>query len=226
MEKTYNVLNQTRGRVIVSTQADVYRLPPMTGMDAPGVPLSLDEILYINSRTQHFKNGTLTFEEDCKAALYEECRIRQWEDILTAERIREILRTGSSPEVQALISDQNELVFERIKSEFTQMKMDGELFPGQIEACIHMRNAELASGMRKTKINVQFHRNVPVGVTEDEAALRAQILELQRQLDARGTDSPAGDSMPKQSYICPHCGTAYARKGNLDAHVASKHPVE
>ena len=228
MEQTYYVHNQTRGTVIVTTQTDKHILTPMRGQEKHSIQLTLAEILFVNGRTNHFKNGTLTFDEGCKADLYGKCRIQSWEKILTPERVREVLRSGSSSEVQALISEKSMSVFSRVRNELLWMRSNGELIPGQIEACVNARFAELSAGKKETKIVPHFRR--PETQNDSEAGLREQIAKLQRQLEeAQKKAGENGENADKtvagkKPFPCPHCEASYAAASSLKSHITKKHP--
>ena len=51
--KTINVLNYNENIVVVSTKHDSYAIEPANNSDNPYLPLTLEEILYINGNSVH-----------------------------------------------------------------------------------------------------------------------------------------------------------------------------
>ena len=88
--KTYLVLNYNGSPVAVSTRHESYIIPGGSSESPSSMPLSVDEIVQINSNSNVFKMGLLWFEEEFQEDLYKECRIRNWKNILTDSEIEDI----------------------------------------------------------------------------------------------------------------------------------------
>ena len=89
--KTFLVLNYNGSPVAVSTRHESYIIPGGSSESPSSMPLSVDEIVQINSNSNVFKMGLLWFEEEFQENLYKECRIRNWKDILTDSEIEDII---------------------------------------------------------------------------------------------------------------------------------------
>ena len=72
--KTYLVLNCNGSPVAVSTRHESYIIPGGSSESPSSMPLSVDEIVQINSNSNVFKMGLLWFEEEFQEDLYKECR--------------------------------------------------------------------------------------------------------------------------------------------------------
>ena len=85
--KTYLVLNYSTSPVGIRTRNDSFVIEGGNSDEPTSMPFTLDEIIQINSGSRVFTSGLLRFEKEYEKDIYEELRIRDWQNIMTDEEI-------------------------------------------------------------------------------------------------------------------------------------------
>ena len=150
--KTYLVLNYNGSPVAVSTRHESYIIPGGSSQEPASIPLSVDEIIQINSNSPVFKIGLLWFEEEFQKELYEECRIRNWKDIPTDSEIEDTILHPTLEKLERLLSIENEQCFERCYGIYIGLKNSNHSIKQNVENVMLARRKELRNRKYKTGI--------------------------------------------------------------------------
>ena len=89
------VLSYNENKICVSGANENYIFNPSNGIDPIINVMTLKDLQFINSSTNLFKTGWLTFQDEEKEDIFKELRIRDWKLILTNENIKDILLNPS-----------------------------------------------------------------------------------------------------------------------------------
>ena len=184
--KMINVLNYNQNIVIISTKHDSYAIDPAIDSDNPTVlPLTLDEILYVNSSSAAFKSGILRFQEDVEQEMYDDIlRIANWRELLKINEIENIILHPTVEGLTKLINIKDIGVFDRVRGVFVRLKntTDNDISM-RVESIINARFDELKRGIRNTGIIVRAKDTVSAIETEEVNALKEQNKALQEQME-------------------------------------------
>ena len=188
--KTINVLNYNDGTIVVSTKNDGYSLPPASNGVPSTLPLSFDEIFYINSNSEIFKTGLLRFPEELEEEIYSELKISDWKNILTNEDIENYILNPTIDGLNKILAVKNIANFERIKGVFTVLKnQKTHDISMRVEDLIKARDLELRKGIRNTEIKIQAkdtEKVIPMdevnSLKEQNQALQEQMLQMQEMM--------------------------------------------
>lgn len=163
--KTYLVLNYSGSPVAVSTRHESYIIPSGNSEEPASIPLSVDEIVQINSNSPVFKIGLLWFEEQFQEELYEECRIRNWKDIPTDSEIEDTILHPTLAKLERLLSIENEQCFERCYGIYIGLKNSNHSIKQNVENVMLARRKELKN--RKYKTGILLTKKETPAVSEE-----------------------------------------------------------
>jgi len=169
--KTYLVLNYNGSPVAVSTRHESYTIAGGSLTEPASIPLSVDEIIQINSNSPVFKIGLLWFEEEYQKDLYEECRIRNWEEILSDSSIEDIILHPTLAKLQKLLLIENEQYFERCYGVYIGLKNSNHSIQQNVENLMLVRRKELRNRKYKTSIELSKKDS---NILDEEAFKEAQ----------------------------------------------------
>lgn len=163
--KTYLVLNYSGSPVAVSTRHESYVISGGNSEEPASLPLSVDEIIQINSNSPVFKIGLLWFEEEFQEELYKECRIRNWKDILKNKEIEDIILHPTLEKLERLLSIENEQYFERCYGIYIGLKNSNHSIKQNVEHVMLARRKELRN--RKYKTGILLTKKETPAVSEE-----------------------------------------------------------
>lgn len=209
--KTYLVLNYNGSPVAVSTRHESYIIPGGSSESPSSMPLSVDEIVQINSNSNVFKMGLLWFEEEFQEELYKECRIRNWENILRDKEIEDIILHPTLEKLERLLSIENEQYFERCYGIYIGLKNSNHSIKQNVENVMLARRKELRNRKYKTGILLTKKETSVVSeevlketqeqnvkLTKEVDELKAMVAQLlaaqQNSASAAAETKPAEDS--------------------------------
>lgn len=176
-EKSYMVYNTSSSPLCLSTRYESFVIEGGTPESPSGIPLTLDEILIINSRSPVFKIGAAWFDEEDQADIYAALRIHNWQDILTDREIEAILRDPTMEGLQRIVDIDNIAYFERVRGIFTYLNNIGAQMSMQVQKVVKTRYKELQRRQTTSSIRV-----VPHADAGGPNPAQAEIDELKRQL--------------------------------------------
>lgn len=179
-----NVLSYNMNDVFVSASKDHYRFKASRDGKMPSiVPMPLSDIQYINSNTNVFLIGLLTFDDDEKEEIFKELRIPNWREILTNEEIESILVHPTLNGLQRIIEIDNSSYFDRVRVCMFKLMRDGVDITTKVKNVVDRRNTELQNRQRVSGIKL-VERDIPTFATPNDVNdLKAQNASLQSQLD-------------------------------------------
>ena len=146
------------------------------------MPLSVDEIVQINSNSNVFKMGLLWFEEEFQEDLYKECRIRNWKDILTDSEIEDMILHPTLEKLERLLSIEKEQYFERCYGIYIGLKNSNHSIKKNVENVMLTRRKELRNRKYKTGI-LLTKKETPVVSEEVLKETQEQNAKLTQEVD-------------------------------------------
>ena len=180
--KTYLVLNYNGSPVAVSTRHESYIIPGGSSESPSSMPLSVDEIVQINSNSNVFKMGLLWFEDEFQDDLYKECRIRNWKDILTDSNIEDIILHPTLEKLEKLLAIENEQYFERCYGIYIGLKNSNHSIKQNVENVMLARRKELRN--RKYKTGILLTKKESSTVSEEALKeTKEQNVKLTKEVD-------------------------------------------
>lgn len=217
-QKTYLVLNYNTSPVAVKTR-DYNEIIPAGSDTAPtGLPMTMDEITYINSTTNVFKIGILFFEPEFEEQIYGELRIRDWRQILRNEDIYEILLHPTLERLERILEIDDQMYFDRIYGAFVGLRNTGVSISANVSNVLTARYKELSEHKRKTRIELR-PKTVQAEESEDIAALREQMAAMQRkiaELTAAQDTTASSDAVLSPAVTSPIEDIPAKAEGNAD----------
>ncbi|MBQ2641129.1 MAG: hypothetical protein IJG15_03940 [Lachnospiraceae bacterium] len=178
--RLYMVINYGRSPVCVASRTQSMKIPGSDGKTPAEQPLSLDEIIEINSLGGAFKLGLLRFEEEYEEEIYDLLRIRDWRSILTDEQIEDILLHPTLETLQKIVDIKDQLTFDRVRGIYTGLKSVAADVPGKVDTVINERAREFARKITTSRIQL-----VPKKDESSEVeALKEQMAKMQEQMAA------------------------------------------
>ena len=183
--KNYLVLNCSPSQVAISTKYESFIVPGGTP-EAPGtMPLTFDEIAVVNSTSPVFKIGLLRFEPKGEAEMYDALSIVDWQDILTEQKIEDILLHPTKEDLERILAIDNIAYFERIRGVLLGLKNAGVDVSNRVDNLIEKRRIELARRQRKTSIQVVGRNHPAEQPSKEEFDSMKQQLDDMREMMAR-----------------------------------------
>lgn len=183
--KTISVLNPNQNIVVVSTKHDSYTIEPASDSNNPTtLPLTLDEILYVNGNSAAFKTGILRFEKEIEQEMYEEyLKIPNWKDLLNISDIENIILHPTIDGLTKLIAIKDTGIFDRVRGVFVRLKnaTDDDISL-RVENIINARSEELRRGIRNSQIIIKAKDAIAAIPSEEVDALKEQNKNLQEQM--------------------------------------------
>lgn len=181
--KTYLVLNYDKSPICITTRTYGETIPPGNDLSPAVLPLTIDEIIYINTTTNVFKIGKLFFEKEYEEEIYEELRIHNWKDILRNEDIYDIILNPTVDKLERILEIDNQMYFDRVYSAYIGFRNDGVNISSNVENVIKARHKELKNHKRKTEIKVK-PKEIEKPVVDDNrvADLEAQLAEMKAMM--------------------------------------------
>lgn len=174
------VLSYNENTVCVNGARDSYSFNPSNGIEPTVNVMPLSDLQYINSNTQIFKTGWLTFEEEDKEEIFKALRISKWKDILTNQDIKDILTKGEKEGLQKIIDIDNPTYFDRVRIIFHALTQDGVDITTKTKSVVDARYKELLERKRKSSISLV---SKPTIRPDKMKEIEKQNEDLQSQLD-------------------------------------------
>lgn len=214
--KSINVLNYNDNTIIISTKTDGYAIPPCSNDVPSTLPLTFDEIAFVNSHSDVFKTGLLRFEDGLEKEVYDELKIVNWKSILTNGEIENILLNPSVDGLSKIVAITNVADFDRVRCAFTRLKnaktYDVSM---RVESIVNERDSELRRGVRNTGILIKASDTEKMIQVEDVNELKAQLKamqEMMNQMMANQVSAPKDDVVKQAEKVKDPIGETTAAK--------------
>lgn len=181
--KDYMVYNYSNSMVVVSTpKGDNYRFESGTVDEPYGIPLTLEEIIGINMKSNVFKIGLLFFDESEEETIYKALKITDYKSILKDWEIEDIILNPSYEGYQRLLKIDNEIYFSRVLGVLTGLKSTFVDIPNKSKIVISARAMELKENQKRTEI--MLDKIIPESEVDTEnKKLKEENANLQSQID-------------------------------------------
>lgn len=176
--RNYLVLNYNSSPVVIETRYESVLIPGGSREEPSTLPLSVDEILQINNNSPFFKCGVLFFEKGFEEDLYNECRIKNWQDILTDDQIEDVMLHPTIEGLQKIVDIQTEVYFERCYGIFIGLMNANYPIPANVSKLMKIRRSEFRHKKFKSEISLTPKDVAPSVSTEDFDKAKAQVSEL------------------------------------------------
>ncbi len=180
------VLNYNENRVSVEVApGKSYSFEPSIDGETPMViPMTIEEILYANNSVA-FKSGMLFFEKSREEEIYERLNIVNWKDILSNDKIKEILLHPTFDGLNKIVEIKSTSELERVRGVLFKLKQSDRYDVSvRVEQIVNTRYKELLNRQINTDI-ILTKKDVPVESisSEEMDKLKAQNEAMQKQLE-------------------------------------------
>lgn len=182
-QKTYLVLNYDTSPVSIKTRYQNELVPAGNDTTPSTLPLSIDDITYINSTTKVFKIGRLWFEPEFEKDIYAELRIRDWKDIMTNQDIYDAILNPTMEKLERILDIDDQMYFSRIYGAYIGLKNSGVNISTNVESVIKARYAEFLKHKRKTEIQLRPKEVTSAQSNEVVEDLQKQLAETRAMLE-------------------------------------------
>lgn len=180
----YVVYNEGTSPVCITTKDVGYCIE-----GGQSIPLSMEELIYLNGTTPVFRVGMLFFDKDEEEAVYDELKIHDWKNIMHNSDIEDLLLHPTYDGLMKIINITINAYFERIRGVYTGLVNSGVSINNKVSAVIQERFKEFRNG--KIKSAIILSKNEQVGTAdpaeveemrEQNAALLKQMSDLHDQM--------------------------------------------
>lgn len=181
------VLNYNNQYVFAISNITTYSFAPSTENIPTVAYISFPEIVYINSISDCFRTGLLTFADEVKEDVFKELKCTDWQNIITNEEIRNIIKNPTKEGLEKLINITNESIFNRVRYALIELKNSNAYdISSRVIKVIDARWQEIKRGIFKSQIQINF-KNATNHTTSDESVelekMKTLNANLQEQLD-------------------------------------------
>ena len=185
MEKKFiDVLNCDDNVVTISSLSGKgYTFEPGSVEDPCVIPVPPEEIQYMNSVCNAFKNGVLRFRPEEQSELFDALGIKG-DDVLFIEDIDDAILNPTVENLQRMIDIKDGAQFERIRGRFYRMTNAGEDLSTKVKRLIDERYKELRAGKRNSELSVVPATKPVDNVQAELEAAKNQLAEMQKQMQA------------------------------------------
>lgn len=175
----------------VHAQRDNYVAVRGNGFEPTEFIMTMNDIIYVNSTSSCFKNGTLYFRPEDEEEIYKELKIRNYQDIMKDHDYVDILKKPTVEGLQKIININNSSEFERIRAILFRLKdVDSYSISYKVEELVSARYKELQNRKRVSDIIVQ-DGDAKTKVSNEEVneikqqneALQNQLAQMQKMME-------------------------------------------
>lgn len=183
MEKKFiDVLNCDDNVVTISSlNGKGYTFEPGSVEDPCVIPIPPEEIQYMNSVCNAFKNGVLRFRPEEQSELFDALGIKG-DNVLFIEDIDDAILNPTVENLQRMIDIKDGAQFERIRGRFYRMTNAGEDLSTKVKRLIDERYKELRAGKRNSELSVVPATKPADNVHVELEAAKSQMAEMQKQM--------------------------------------------
>jgi len=176
-----DVINYHSFGIAISTKDKGYWVERMRDGIPTRLPLSIDEIKYIDTTSEAFKGGLLFFDTEIEQEMYENyLRNPQWKSILKPDDIVDIILHPTIEGLERFLNIKNICTFDIVRGVFVHLKNDeGFDISTRIEKIINERYKELLNRIHDTNIILKTKDVVSVDTVN---TLRDQNKSMQTEL--------------------------------------------
>lgn len=206
-----NVLNYSSSKVSLPTHINPegYIFEEAIDGEPTLIPMSFAEIRVTNGQSQIFKEGYLRFDEDIQEDIYKALKIRDWEEILSEEEIKDIILHPTKEKLEKIIKITSMSMFDRVRSILIRLDNIGTYdIPKRVADVINNRYQELYRGIRKSEIVInKSQQEVNDLIKENELAkIKAELerkirAEIEAEMKANANNETNINTEPVKSTV-------------------------
>lgn len=158
--KFIDVLNYNDNVIIVPTTGGrSYKFSPGSVEEPFVYPIVPEDVRYINSSCNVFKNGTLRFREEEANEIYEELGIKNFDAMLFTEDIDGMLLNPTMDNMNRIINITDGGQFERVRGRYYYLINNDYSVEVKVGKIIDERYKELRDGKRHSNISLSPSKN-------------------------------------------------------------------
>lgn len=182
-----DVLNYRTNYVYARGSAKNWEFPPAISDSRPSkTPVPFAEIRYISSQTNGFYDGVLFFSPEIQETVYKILGITDWENILTLEKIKDIILHPTISGLQRLIDIEKPAQFDTVREVLFKLKSDDYDVSSKVDKVISERYYELSNKIRKSNIKLTPKdadtRKGYNELKEENKSMRQELDELKKAM--------------------------------------------
>lgn len=195
-KKFIDVLNYNDNVIVVPTTGGrSYKFNPGTTEDPFIYPIAPEDIRFINSNCNVFKNGTLRFHEDEAEEIYTELGIKNYDEMLFTEDIDDMLLNPTMDNMNKIINISDSGQFERVRGRYYYLINNDYSVEVKVGKIIDERYKELRDGKRHTNISLTPSKKASdekrlEDMLKDYSAMKEQFNQLISILQSSGISLP------------------------------------
>ena len=121
-DSVITILNYNNFTVCMPTQTRTYVLDPCIDGIPTMATITFSDAEYINGQSNAFRTGLIFPKLDNPKEFYEELRIFDWENILTNDKIKNILTNPTIEGLQTILNIREDSLFERVRMVLVGLK--------------------------------------------------------------------------------------------------------
>lgn len=176
------VLNYSDSFASFPTQIkpDGYLFEPALNDEQPfAIPISFSEIRVANSQSNIFREGVLRFEPEVEQEIYEKLGIRDWEQILSDNDIRNILLKPTKAGLEKIVKVTSSSLLERVRGMLIMLENTGMYdISIRVKDVVNKRYQELYNNQRKSDI-------VITATASEQAAESVDLDKIKEEVEAK-----------------------------------------
>lgn len=179
------ILNYNQFTVCIPTQTRTYTLDPCTSNSPTMIKIPFTDCEYVNGQSNAFRNGLLFPQLENPKEFYEALRIYDWENILTNEKIEDLLINPTIEGLQIILNIREDSLFERVRMVLVGLKTSNNFnLSTKVVELVEKRHDELKHNIFTTQYVLQAShiKNDAVIESESTKQLKQQNENLQKQM--------------------------------------------
>lgn len=163
-----------------------YKFSPSIDGVPSQVTMPFTEVEYANGQSDVFRTGMLLFKHADPEIIYKALNIDDFENILTNQKIEDILLSPTIEGLQRIIDVREHSTFDRIRAVFVSLKNSNSFdLSNRVIKIIEARSDEMRKNQYRTEILLQSKdaSNNNIVESENMIALKEQNELMKKQLD-------------------------------------------
>ena len=183
-----NVYNYSPSPISVATHinpAGYWFEGSLDGEEPVIVPITFAEIRVVNGQSQVFREGRLRFEPTIEQDVYETLRIRDWENILSNDEIKDIILNPTKEKLEKIVKITSMSLMDRVRGILAGIKNDNSYdIVERVVDVINARYKELYAGRRKSEIEIYKTKQEMIEETKKDI-IASEIDKIKADLEAK-----------------------------------------
>ena len=199
--KVVKVYNRNTFAVFAKGINREYKFEAAQGGRAASIPVSWDDIEYINDNSELFREGYLCFSDTESAELHKELGNFNIENTAyTPERIRDIILNPTYEKLKAIVEITSMGMIERFRGDLIYLRESGDQpVSSNVQRIIEERYREIYNGKYRSSIVLKSNADGDDVVDAKTAELEAKIARLEAMMEGKSNSAPASMNKDKSA---------------------------